>query len=61
MATSRLLMRSLSNPIAMPAASVKPISPQSGAKPISTAPVAPANPICESAWPAKVCARITRK
>jgi len=36
-------------------ATVKPSRPHSGASPISPAPVAPANPIWESAWPAKVC------
>ena len=61
MATSRLLMRSLIRPMTMPAASEKPISPQIGARPISPAPVAPAKPTCDSAWPAKVCPRITRK
>src|SRR5664279_3891044 len=61
MATSRLLMRSDSRPIAIPAASVKPTRPHSGARPIRPAPVAPANPICDSAWLAKVCPRITRK
>ena len=35
--------------------------PQSGGTPISTAPVAPAKPTCDSAWPANVCARSTRK
>ena len=61
MATSRLLSRSLKSPITTPAASVKPTRPHSGASPISPAPVAPAKPICDSAWPAKVCPRITRK
>src|ERR1700681_78821 len=45
----------------IPASSVRDTSPQSGATPSSTAPVAPANPTCDSAWPAKVCARSTRK
>src|SRR5580692_5029158 len=44
-----------------PAASVMTIRPQSGETPISTAPVAPAKPTCDSAWPAKVWARSTRK
>src|SRR5580704_15355004 len=40
---------------------VKPTRPASGEKPNSTAPVAPVKPACESAWPAKVCPRSTRK
>ncbi len=61
MATSRLEMRSPSIPMPTPAASVKPSSPQIGAMPIKPAPVAPAKPMWESAWPAKVWPRITRK
>src|SRR5690348_11487903 len=45
----------------MPAASVSAISPHNGDTPIRIAPVAPSNPTCESAWPAKLCARSTRK
>src|SRR4029077_12844454 len=45
----------------IPASNVRATSPQSGATPNSTAPVAPAKPTCDSAWPAKVCARSTRK
>src|SRR5215471_21064992 len=44
-----------------PAASVMPTRPHNGDTPISTAPVAPAKPTCDSACPAKVCARSTRK
>src|SRR3984885_10867687 len=60
-ATSRWCSRSPSNPMPMPAASVRTINPHSGDRPNSTAPVAPAKPTCDSAWPAKVCARSTRK
>src|ERR1700752_4176120 len=44
-----------------PTRAVKPTRPASGEKPNRTAPVAPAKPACESAWPAKVCPRSTRK
>ena len=47
--------------MATPAASVNTTMPPSGAMPISTAPVAPAKPTWESAWPAKVWPRATRK
>ena len=35
--------------------------PTAALAPIRPAPVAPAKPICDSAWPAKVCPRMTRK
>src|ERR1700722_15190298 len=60
-ATSRWCSRSPSSPMPIPARSVRATSPHSGAIPNSTAPVAPAKPTCDSAWPAKVCARSTRK
>src|SRR6202034_4887527 len=43
------------------ATTVKPTSPHTDATPIKTAPVAPAKPIWDSAWPANVCPRSTRK
>src|SRR5579872_530127 len=49
------------NPMPMPPATVKASKPQSGGTPRSTAPVAPANPTWESAWPAKARLRSTRK
>src|SRR5690349_9019821 len=49
------------SPMPMPPATVKASSPQNGATPRSTAPVAPANPTCESACPAKARLRSTRK
>ena len=45
----------------MPAASVSTTKPHRGERPTSTAPVAPAKPTWDSAWPANVCARSTRK
>ena len=45
----------------IPAATVRAIMPQSGDMPIRPAAVAPAKPTWESAWPAKVCPRPTRK
>ena len=47
--------------MAIPATRVKPTRPPSGESPNSTAPVAPVKPTCESAWPAKVWPRSTRK
>src|SRR5208337_1818321 len=47
--------------MATPTRAVKPTRPANGDRPNSTAPVAPANPAWESAWPAKVCPRSTRK
>ena len=47
--------------MARPAISVKPTSPQRGDRPIRIAPVAPVKPTCDSAWPAKVWLRRTRK
>src|SRR5271157_1647808 len=44
-----------------PVRNVKPTRPANGDRPNSTAPVAPVKPVCESAWPAKVCPRSTRK
>src|SRR5690348_4183550 len=44
-----------------PPAIVKMSKPQNGATPKSTAPVAPAKPTWESAWPAKARLRSTRK
>ncbi len=44
-----------------PPATVTSTRPQSGEAPTSTAPVAPVNPTCASACPAKVCPRSTRK
>src|SRR5271166_3060631 len=44
-----------------PTRTVKPTRPASGEKPNSTAPVASVKPACESAWPAKVWPRNTRK
>src|SRR5271154_2742040 len=44
-----------------PTRAVKPTRPANGDRPNSTAPVAPVKPACESAWPAKVCPRSTRK
>src|SRR5512146_1156934 len=60
-ATSRPRSRSPSIPIAIAAASVKASSPHRGLAPMSTAPVAPAKPTCDSACPAKVRFRSTRK
>ena len=52
----------LSNmPIPIPATDVKRSKPNTGSAPTKTAPAAPANPICASAWPAKVNPRISRK
>src|SRR5215472_17254775 len=45
----------------MPPATVKAMSPQNGPTPRRTAPVAPAKPTWESAWPAKARFRSTRK
>src|SRR5271157_5753025 len=60
-ATSRWASLSPNSPIPTPVRNVKPTRPANGDRPNSTAPVAPANPACESAWPAKVCPRSTRK
>ena len=49
------------NPMPIPAATVISTRPQSGAIPTRKAPVAPVNPTWDSAWPAKVCPRSTRK
>ena len=40
---------------------MKPTRPASGERPNSAAPVAPVKPTCDSAWPAKVWPRSTRK
>src|SRR5271170_8254444 len=47
--------------MAKPAITVKPTNPASGERPKRTAPVAPVKPTWESAWPAKVWPRRTRK
>src|SRR6516164_8704781 len=44
-----------------PVRNVKPTRPASGEKPNRIAPVAPVKPTCDSAWPANVCPRSTRK
>src|SRR5271157_4568106 len=60
-ATSRCASFSPKSPIPTPATRVKPASPANGERPNNTAPVAPVKPTWESAWPAKVCPRSTRK
>src|SRR5277367_956783 len=60
-ATSRSASFSPNTPMPIPLTKVKPTSPASGDRPNSTAPVAPVKPTCESAWPAKVWPRSTRK
>src|SRR5512144_1628144 len=60
-ATSRPRSRSPSKPIAIPATSVKASKTHNGLVQMSTEPVAPAKPTCDSAWPANVILRRTRK
>ena len=60
-ATSRSASFSPNRPIPTPVTKVKPTSPAKGERPIRIAPVAPVKPTCESAWPAKVWPRRTRK
>src|SRR5271166_3740538 len=59
--TSRAASFSPKSPIPTPATSVKPTRPANGERPNNTAPVAPVKPTWDSAWPAKVCPRSTRK
>src|SRR5271170_7004060 len=60
-ATSRSASFSPNSPMPIPLKKVKPTRPASGDRPNRTAPVAPVKPTCDSAWPAKVCPRRTRK
>src|SRR5580658_4237977 len=60
-ATSRSASFSPKRPIPIPLRNVKPTRPASGESPNRTAPVAPVKPTCDSAWPAKVWPRSTRK
>src|SRR5260370_1007540 len=59
--TSRPRRRWPSAPMTAPADIVKASNPTIGAAPTRTAPVAPANPMCESAWAAKESPRRTTK
>ena len=60
-ATSRSASFSPNSPMPIPATKVKPTRPASGDRPNRIAPVAPVKPTCDSAWPANVCPRSTRK
>src|SRR5277367_4577496 len=60
-ATSRSASFSPNSPMPIPLMKVKPTKPASGDRPNRTAPVAPVKPTCDSAWPANVCPRSTRK
>src|SRR5579875_2872551 len=60
-ATSRPRSFSPRRPIAAAPSRLKATRPQSGLIPTSAAPVAPAKPTWESAWPAKLRLRSTRK
>src|ERR1700727_301234 len=60
-ATSRVASFSPNSPIPIPATKVKPTRPASGERPNRIVPVAPVKPTCDSAWPANVCPRSTRK
>src|SRR5208282_860988 len=58
---SRSASFSPNRPMATPVTRVKPTSPANGERPKRIAPVAPVKPTWESAWPAKVWPRSTRK
>src|SRR5271156_3017714 len=60
-ATSRAASFSPNSPMPIPATKVKPTRPASGDRPNRIAPVAPVKPTCDSAWPANVWPRSTRK